>query len=111
MPASRAAIGFEPWKSYSSHPSSPSALSASWTAATSTDITTKYSPPVTRFDAEPACKVVTGGQMANSSERQAVSRRDILQILGALGFTGVAADRLAAVAAPTVSADALRGAA
>jgi hypothetical protein len=49
--------------------------------------------------------------MATSSEHEAVSRRDILQILGALGFTGVAADRLAAAAAPTVSPDTLRGAA
>src|SRR6476660_7463767 len=110
MPARRAAIGFEPRKSYSSQPSSPSALSASWTAATSTDITREYSPPVTGFDAEPACKVVTGGHMATPSD-QTISRRDILQILAALGFTGAAADRLAAAAAPTVSSDTLRGAA
>ena len=34
-PARRAAIGLEPWKSYSSHPSSPALRSRSWTAATS----------------------------------------------------------------------------
>ena len=49
--------------------------------------------------------------MATSSEHEGVSRRAILQILGALGFTGVAADRLAAAAAPTVSPDGLRSAA
>ena len=46
-----------------------------------------------------------------ASQSAAPTRRDILQILSALGFTGAAADRLAAAAAPTVSADALRGAA
>jgi hypothetical protein len=40
-----------------------------------------------------------------------VSRRDVLQILAALGFSGAAADRLAAAAAPVVSPDMLRGAA
>jgi hypothetical protein len=49
--------------------------------------------------------------MAASPDSPPVSRRSILQILAALGFTGAAADRLAAVAAPTVSADSLRGAA
>lgn len=38
-------------------------------------------------------------------------RRDILGILTALGFSGALADRLAAQAAPTVSADQLRSAA
>jgi hypothetical protein len=42
---------------------------------------------------------------------QHVSRRHILQILAALGITGTAADQLAASAAPTVSSEALRGAA
>jgi hypothetical protein len=42
---------------------------------------------------------------------QTISRRDIIQILAALGFTGAAADQLAAAAAPTVSPDSLRGAA
>ena len=46
-----------------------------------------------------------------TSEHYAVSRRDILQILAALGFTGAAADRLATAAAPTVSPETLRGAA
>jgi hypothetical protein len=40
-----------------------------------------------------------------------VSRRHILQILTALGFTGAAAEQLAASAAPTVTHAALRGAA
>ena len=48
--------------------------------------------------------------MATPSD-QTISRRAILQILAALGFTGAAADRLAAAAAPTVSPDTLRGAA
>jgi hypothetical protein len=42
---------------------------------------------------------------------QHVSRRHILQILTALGIAGAAAEQLAASAAPTVSPDALRGAA
>ena len=32
-PVSREAIGLDPWKSYSSHPSSCSSLSARWTAS------------------------------------------------------------------------------
>jgi len=40
-----------------------------------------------------------------------VSRRHLLQILGALGITGTAAETLAARAAPTVSPAALRAAA
>jgi hypothetical protein len=40
-----------------------------------------------------------------------VSRRHVLQILSALGITGVAADALAARAAPTVSPASLRAAA
>lgn len=40
-----------------------------------------------------------------------ISRRHILQILTALGFTGATADALAAGAAPTVSPAALQGAA
>lgn len=44
-------------------------------------------------------------------DRQPVSRRHILQILTALGFTGATADALAAGAAPTVSPAALQGAA
>ena len=45
------------------------------------------------------------------SDRDGVSRRHILQILGALGFTGVLAESLAAQAAPVVSAGAIGGAA
>jgi hypothetical protein len=44
-------------------------------------------------------------------DQQAVSRRHILHILAALGFTGAAAEALAAGAAPTVSPAALQGAA
>ena len=40
-----------------------------------------------------------------------IRRRDILQILAALGFSGPLAETLAAQAAPVVSADALKGAA
>jgi hypothetical protein len=49
--------------------------------------------------------------MDAASQTPAVTRRDILQILAALGFTGAAADRLAAASAPTVSPEMLRGAA
>ena len=46
-----------------------------------------------------------------ATDRDLVSRRHILQILGALGFTGTLAESLAAQAAPAVSAAAIGGAA
>jgi hypothetical protein len=49
--------------------------------------------------------------MDAAPNRLPVSRRDILQILAALGFSGVAADHLAAAAAPVVSPETLRSAA
>ena len=47
----------------------------------------------------------------SATDRDGVSRRHILQILGALGFTGALAESLAAQAAPVVSAGAIGGAA
>ncbi len=47
----------------------------------------------------------------SATDRDGVSRRHILQILGALGFTGAVAESLAAQAAPVVSAGAIGGAA
>ncbi len=49
--------------------------------------------------------------MTSTTDRDGVTRRHILQILGALGFTGAAAESLAAQAAPVVSAGAIGGAA
>jgi hypothetical protein len=48
---------------------------------------------------------------ACGSDRVGVSRRHILQILGALGFSGALAESLAAQAAPVVSAGAVSSAA
>lgn len=48
---------------------------------------------------------------AHVSADGGVSRRHILHILAALGFSGVAGERLAAQAAPAVSAEVLRDAA
>lgn len=48
---------------------------------------------------------------AHGSAEGGVSRRDILQILAALGFSGALGDRLAAQAAPAVPAEVLRDAA
>ena len=47
----------------------------------------------------------------SATDRDAVSRRHMLQILGALGFTGALAESLAAQAVPVVSASAISGAA
>jgi hypothetical protein len=49
--------------------------------------------------------------MELKSCRDRMNRRDILQILAALGFTGTAAAALAAEAAPVVSDESIRGAA
>ncbi len=49
--------------------------------------------------------------MTSTTDRDGVTRRHILQILGALGFAGAAAESLAAQAAPVVSAGAIGGAA
>jgi hypothetical protein len=47
----------------------------------------------------------------SATHRSDVSRRQILQILAALGFTGTLAESLAAQASPAVSAGAINGAA
>jgi hypothetical protein len=49
--------------------------------------------------------------MATTAERETVSRRHVLQILTAIGVSAPLAAELAAQAAPTVSDEALRGAA
>jgi hypothetical protein len=49
--------------------------------------------------------------MDSTPERETVSRRDVLQILTALGFAAPLAAELAAQSAPVVSEDALRSAA
>jgi hypothetical protein len=47
----------------------------------------------------------------SATVRDGISRRNILQILAALGFTGTMAESLAAQAVPVVSAGAIGGAA
>ena len=48
---------------------------------------------------------------SSASARDGISRRHILQILGALGFTGAVAESLAAQAVPVVSAGTIGSAA
>jgi hypothetical protein len=64
------------------------------------------------FDAQPDGKVFQGRDMTPcASDQVGVSRRHILQILSALGFSGAVAESLAAQAAPVVSAGAIGSAA